>query len=182
MSYIVFDTETTSLLSLEAAGQEAQPEIIELAAIRMDESFAITNIFHTRCKPRGNIHVNASRVHGITNEDLKDEKPFVTYYRQLAEFFLGAKYFVGHNSMFDKSVLAWELQRIHKHYNFPWPMFDICTMTTLEQMKGYRLSLANAYVEMLGETFVDAHSALADCQATARLFVRMWERKYINDQ
>lgn len=182
--YVVFDLETTSLLSLEAAGQEAQPEIIECAAIKLAVGKAELHPVDTlqfKCLPKGKMHPSAEKVHGISLEMLANEKPFVAYYRQLAEFFIGTKYWVGHNCMFDKQVLQWELQRIGKSLNFSWPPYDICTMSLMEQQRGYRLSLTNAYAELLGETFADAHTAMSDCQATARLFMRMWEQKMIGE-
>lgn len=177
--FIVCDTETSSLLNLEAAGPAAQPEIVELAAIKLDAEFNQIGELHFLCKPKGEIAPGAIRVHGLDAERLKNEKPFVAFYRELVEFFIGSKYWIGHNTSFDKSMLLWELTRLGKQINFPYPPYDICTMSILEQQKGYRLSLTNAYNELMGETFTDAHTAMADCKATMKLFVRMMEQNMV---
>lgn len=182
MIYIVCDTETSSLLALEAAGQEAQPEIIEFAAIKLNHELLPIDALRFYLRPKGRIHPAAEKVHGLSTERLQNEKPFVAYYNELVKFFVGVTYWIGYNAPFDKHCLAWELQRIGKQINFPYPPYDICVMNYLEQQKGYRISLSNAYTETFGETFVDAHSALSDCEATAKLFRRLSPERIMNTE
>ena len=52
MSYLIFDTETTGIPNLSIDMQHpAQPHIVQLAAIILDENFNITTELNTLIKP-----------------------------------------------------------------------------------------------------------------------------------
>lgn len=176
---IVFDTETTGLLAPIAAGQEHQPYLVELAAIKLDDQLDITDHLLLRCKPPIDIPEDAIKIHGISNEDVSHCKLFVQELPRIAEFFLGSRYLVGHNLMFDKNVLYWELMRLGKVMQFPWAPGAICTAEVSQQYNGFRLNLMDLHIQLFGESFVGAHSANVDCDVTMKCFVEMVRREMI---
>jgi DNA polymerase III subunit epsilon len=123
MNIIVFDTETTGLLAPIAAGQEYQPHLVEFYGIRMTDKFELREQLTFRCRPP----IEAVKVHGITDEMVADQASFVQLLPEITHFFLGSHIAVGHNLMYDKMVLYWELVRIGKTLNFPWSPGAICT-------------------------------------------------------
>jgi len=179
MSIIVFDTETTSLLAPEIAGADAQPHLVEFAGVKINHQLQTIDQLNFMVKPRVPIPEDATKVHGYTDETVKGMKPFAAHWRILADWFLGATHCVGHNLQYDKLVLSWELIRIGKQLNFPWPPGAICTVEEIQKLKGYRMSLSDLYVELMGESFHNAHSAVADVQATAKVFIKMVEKEMI---
>src|SRR6516162_2007774 len=128
MNMIFMDTETTSLLAVEAVDLQHQPYIVEIFAIKTDEFFDQIATYHALVKPPIKIPDDVIKIHGIDNEMVKNEKPFAAHYKTLANFFLGVTYLIGHNLQYDKRMFINELQRINKQYNFPWPPKDICTV------------------------------------------------------
>ena len=68
--YIILDTETTGL--------EVQQghRVIEIGAVLLNDRKKSTDHFHTYLNPSRLIDEEASKVHGITNEDLNDQPAF----------------------------------------------------------------------------------------------------------
>ena len=76
--YIILDTETTGLEVKQGH------RIIEIGAVLLNDRRKSEVHFHTYLNPSRLIDEEASKVHGIMNEDLMD-KPF---FDQIAEEFL----------------------------------------------------------------------------------------------
>ena len=179
MSIIVFDTETTGLLAPGAAALEHQPYLVEFFGIKLNEVLEVVGPYTFRCKPPIPIPEDAIRIHGITNNDVAECKPFAAHFNSLAHFFTGSEIVVGHNALFDKMVLHWELVRIGMDKSFPWAMQTICTAEISSQQKGYRQNLTDLHTELFGSAFEKSHSASADCEATTKCFLEMVEREMI---
>ena len=179
MTTIVFDTETTGLLVASAASIEHQPHLVELHAIKLNNDLNYVDQILVRCKPPILIPDEAIKVHGITNQMVADEKPFAAVYPGIANFFLGSDTLVGHNLLFDKYVLWWELVRLGKQLNFPWSIRGICTAEVSSQYFGHRLNLQDLHIHLFGGGFADAHSAQVDCAMTAKCFTEMHKRKMV---
>lgn len=173
MTIIVFDTETTGLLAPQAAGQEYQPHLVDFTGLEFDANLEHITTLSFRCKPPIDIPDDAIRVHGITNAEVNDFPPFSYFFPRLTHFFLGAKIAVGHNLMYDKMVLYWELVRLGKVLNFPWPPGAICTAEVVMQQLGHRLNLTDLHTKLFNQTFTGAHSASVDCEITAKCFIEM---------
>lgn len=179
MSIIVFDTETTGLLGPMAMGVELQPCMIEFHGIKLSFELEVIDTLSFRCKPPVPISEGASRVNGITNDMLVDAKPFAYYFNGLAEFFTGSLLAVGHNVMFDKVVLFWELVRLGMTLNFPWPYKSICTAETCMKQLGHRQTLTDMHERLFGRGFEGAHTASGDCEVTMKCFVEFVRRGVI---
>jgi DNA polymerase III epsilon subunit-like protein len=110
---------------------------------------------------------------------LRGYKPFALHYKSLAYFFTGATHLIGHNLMFDKHMLRYELARIDKVTNFPWPVHNICTVEECVALKGHRMSLSDLHFDLLGETFQETHTAKADTLALRNVYRKMIEKEMI---
>jgi DNA polymerase III epsilon subunit-like protein len=176
MTLIVYDTETTSLLAASASGQENQPHIIEFAALKYNLQFERIDKLHLFLNPRVPITEEITKITGYTDELVRDKKPFTAHWREIATFFLGSTMSVGHNIMFDKMVLAYELERIGKVTNFPWPAQDVCTADTIQKKLGHRLNLTDLHTDLFGQGFSGAHGAMNDALATANCYIEMVKR------
>lgn len=176
---IVFDTETTGLLAPIAAGQEHQPHLVELAAIKLNDQLEMIDTLILRCRPPIDIPEDAIKIHGISNENVADCQSFVQVLPRITEFFLGSRYLVGHNLMYDKNVLYWELVRLGKVMQFPWAPGAICTVEVCQQYFGHRLNLMDLHIQLFSQSFAGAHSASVDCDVTMRCFVEMVRKEMI---
>jgi len=179
MSLICFDCETTGLLAVSAADIKHKPHMIDLYAIKLTDDLVRFNTFHVRCKPPIPIPLDATKVHGITDHDVVECHSFAGVYPAIAEFFLGSRVLVGHNLLYDKMVLYYELMRIGKNLNFPWATGGICTAEVSSQYHGYRMNLTDLHISLFGEGFAGAHSASSDCEITLKCFVEMKRREMV---
>jgi len=177
---IVWDSETTGLLAPRAADIIHQPQLVDFYGIKLDESFNEISRLTFRCKPSILIPDDAIKVHGITNEDVANEKPFASHFVTLSNFFLGCEIEVGHNVFFDKMILFYELFRIGKDINFPYPPRSICSAEISSQQKGFRQNLTDLHTELFGMAFTGSHSASNDCEATMKCFVELVNRGRIS--
>ena len=176
---IVWDSETTGLLMPGAADVSLQPQMIEFHGIKLNLELEVIDTLSFRCKPSIPISEGASRVNGITNEMLVDAKPFTSYYTGLAEFFMGTHCEVAHNALFDKMILWYELVRIGRQMNFPYPITTICTVEVCQKQLGHRQTLTDMHERLFGRGFEGAHTASGDCEITMKCFVEFVRRGVI---
>lgn len=196
MSYLIFDTETTGFPRKDLpANHPEQARVIQLAALLLDEQFKERACFHTLIKPDGwTISPGAQAVHGISNEDCElygipikfALKSFLSLERQ-------SSCNVAHNLKFDNNMLNLEyaaeendsFNEVLNHYpKLIKRIADFCTMeATTDICKlpskrgGYKWpKLKEAYLHCFGEELQDAHDALADCRACAKIFRWLKER------
>ena len=107
MSEIILDTETTGLSPLEG------DRIIEIACIETEGLIPTNKKFHILLNPETKISKDAFKIHGFTNEFLKDKKKF----KDIADEFLNfieEKDLIIHNAPFDLGFLNNELRLANK--------------------------------------------------------------------
>ena len=102
---IVFDLETTGLPKAEGSALDIQPRIIEFGAIKLDDDLKEVDRIEFFCNPGHPLDPIITKITGITDDELKDEKPFVAHFQQVCEFFLGEATLVAHNLPFDRKIL-----------------------------------------------------------------------------
>lgn len=166
---IVFDTETTGLVAPLLTPLDQQPEIIEFAAIKLDDhSLEEVAAFSSLVKPKVlPLDPKITQITGITSAQLAPERPFAAYYLDLCTFFAGEHKLVGHNLDFDRQLLSFELQRIDRTTRFPWPWVHVCTVEASFHINGYRLSQDKLYQHFMGRPPEGAHRALNDVRNLA---------------
>ena len=102
MRQIVLDTETTGLSA--AAGDR----IIELGCVELLNRKLTGNNLHLYFNPGRSSHEDALRVHGITDEFLRDKPRFEACVQDILQYLGGAELII-HNASFDIGFLNKEL-------------------------------------------------------------------------
>lgn len=170
MIKILFDTETTGLLKPSANSVDEQPEIVELYAVMINDEFELVGEYESLYKPRIPITDELTKIHGISNEMVKEAPSFGDDYKRLAKFFTGADELIAHNLPFDVGMLANELIRIDRLIQFPWPRIHTCTVELSMGIEQRRISLSNLHKYATGGPHEGAHRAKADVHALVRCY------------
>ena len=167
--FIILDTETTGL--------EVQQghRIIEIGAVLLNDRKKSEEHFHTYLNPSRLIDEEASKVHGIMNEDLLDKPYFEDVAEEFLEFIDGSTLVI-HNAAFDVGFLNNELKLASSKY----PMLeDICEIEdslaiAKDKFPGQRNSLdalANRFdISGYDRTF---HGALLDANILADVYMSL---------
>ena len=167
--FIILDTETTGL--------EVQQghRIIEIGAVLLNDRKKSEEHFHTYLNPSRLIDEEASKVHGIMNEDLTDKPYFEDVAEEFLEFIDGSTLVI-HNAAFDVGFLNNELKLASSKY----PMLeDICEIEdslaiAKDKFPGQRNSLdalANRFdISGYDRTF---HGALLDANILADVYMSL---------
>jgi DNA polymerase-3 subunit epsilon len=107
MREIVLDTETTGLDPHDGH------RIVEVACIELVHHVATGRCFHRYVNPERDMPEDALAVHGLTDEFLAHQPPFVAVLDELLEF-IGGDPLVIHNAEFDLAFLNAELARLNR--------------------------------------------------------------------
>jgi DNA polymerase III subunit epsilon len=102
MRSIVLDTETTGL------NAKLGDRIIELGCVEIRSRRATGNHFHRYVNPERDSEEGALKVHGITNEFLRDKPRFREIAAEFVDWIRGAELVI-HNAAFDLEFLNLEL-------------------------------------------------------------------------
>jgi DNA polymerase-3 subunit epsilon len=167
--YIILDTETTGLEVLQGH------RIIEIGAVLLNDRKKSEEHFHTYLNPSRLIDEEASKVHGIMNEDLEDKPDFSEIAEEFLEFVDGATLVI-HNAAFDIGFLNNELKLASSKY----PMLeDICSIEdslaiAKNKFPGQRVSL-DALASRFNITGYDRtfHGALLDANILADVYMML---------
>jgi DNA polymerase-3 subunit epsilon len=103
MRQIVLDTETTGLSA------ENGDRIIEIGCVELLGRKLTGNNKHFYLNPERDSHEDALKVHGISNDFLKDKPKFALVAQELLAYLQGAEIII-HNAPFDVSFLNKELE------------------------------------------------------------------------
>lgn len=166
MSLLVFDTETTGLITSRSMNLDRMPEVIQFSAVSIsswDEEPKVT--LSTLIKPGNLIPKNNTKITGITDAMVADKEPFsfhATAIKEMIECSVGV---IAHNAAFDKAMIEIEFERLGQEIK--WPEV-ICSIEALSHIYGGRISLTNLHKEIFGEAFAGAHDALNDVLALHR--------------
>lgn len=177
MIRIVFDTETTGLLKPNAVHLDEQPEIVEIYMCMINEKYELIGEFDHLLKPKIPLTDELTKIHGISNEMLKDKPSFADIFEDLAKFCTGADELIAHNVAFDRSMLANELLRIERLLNFPWPRKHTCTVEMAMPIEQRRINLSKLHQYATGAPYEGAHRAKADVFALVRCYHWLMERE-----
>jgi DNA polymerase-3 subunit epsilon len=101
---IVLDTETTGL------NPKLGDRIIEIGCVEILSRRITEAHFHVYVNPEREIDAGATRIHGITLEDLAAKPRFAAIARELLDYVRGAELII-HNADFDVEFLDMELAR-----------------------------------------------------------------------
>ena len=154
-SLAIFDIEATGL-------SITNDRIVEIAIVKIHPNGTQTD-FLKRVNPEIPIPKEVSEIHGIYDEDIKDEPNFKGILPEL-ELFLSDADFAGYNSnKFDLPMLAEEMLRAGSTFDLSAKK-HIDVQNIFHKME--QRTLVAAYKFYCGKELVNAHSALADATAT----------------
>jgi DNA polymerase-3 subunit epsilon len=168
MRQIFLDTETTGLSA------ENGDRVIEIGCVELLHRKLTGNNLHFYLNPERDSHEDALRVHGITNEFLKDKPKFAEVVDQFLEYIEGAEIII-HNAPFDIGFLnkELELQGRKPFTTYVDGITDTLVMAK-EMFPGKRNSLDSLCdrleVDNSGRTL---HGALLDAELLADVYINM---------
>lgn len=168
MRQIFLDTETTGLSA------ENGDRIIEIGCVELVSRKLTGNNKHFYLNPGRDSHEDAMKVHGISNEFLKDKPKFEVVADELLDYLRGAEVII-HNAPFDIGFLNKELELIGQR-----PLMDCVKKVTdslvmaKELFPGKRNSLDalchRLDVDNSGRTL---HGALLDAELLADVYINL---------
>jgi DNA polymerase-3 subunit epsilon len=168
MRQIVLDTETTGLSA------EGGDRIIELGCVELYARKLTGNNLHFYFNPERDSHEDALKVHGISNEFLRDKPKFVELSDDILDYLSDAELII-HNAAFDVGFLNKELERAGKKPLKAYVANVIDTLVMAKEMfPGKRNSLDalcdRLEVDNSGRTL---HGALLDAELLADVYINM---------
>jgi DNA polymerase-3 subunit epsilon len=165
MREIIFDTETTGL--------DARLErIIEIGAVELENRFPTGRTFHVYLDPKKPIDPEATRIHGITDADVKGKPLFADIIDDFLAF-VGDGRLVAHNAGFDQGFLNAELARLDRA-----PLPDDRIVDTLALARRKHPMGPNSLDALCKRYGIDNsrrihHGALLDAELLADVYIEM---------
>ncbi len=167
--FVSIDLETTGLLYKEDG-------IIELAAVRFRDGKEEA-CFHTYINPGREIPERITELTGITSEKIKNAPTFQDICHEVLEF-IGDDVLMAHHISFDYAFLK---RAVVNYAPSDWIKRKGFEKKGVDTLKIARTFLPTLESRSLGalckhyEIPLDAHKALEDARATARLYLKLWE-------
>jgi DNA polymerase-3 subunit epsilon len=168
MRQIFLDTETTGL------NPKLGDRIVEIGCVELLSRRVTERSFHTYLNPEREVEAGASRVHGLTREDLAAKPKFAEIAPAFLDYIRGAELVI-HNADFDLEFLNMELElaRLGRMQDY------VATITdTLLFAKELHPGKKNSLDALCERYFVDntnrtLHGALADARLLAECYLAM---------
>ncbi len=162
---VFFDLETTGV-------DTATVRIVEIALGKIDVD-GTKSVKTRRINPEMPIPAAATAVHGITDEDVKDEPTFRQIARSLAQYIEGCDFGGFNSNRFDLPMLVEEFMRAGVDVDFRKRKFvDVQTIFHRKEQR----TLVAAYKFYCDKDLENAHSAEADTLATYEVLEAQIER------
>ncbi|MBO6485063.1 MAG: DNA polymerase III subunit epsilon [Pelagibacteraceae bacterium] len=170
MNEVFLDTETTGLSVQE------DHRIVEIACIETKDLIPTKKIFHKLINPERKVEEDALKIHGHTNEMLKEKKKFKDIANEFLQFIEGKKLII-HNASFDVSFLNHELKKIGKKTLNIKDVVD-----SLEIARTKYPGVSNSLDNLCKRFNIDLskrtkHNALLDCELLREVYINLTEQK-----
>jgi DNA polymerase-3 subunit epsilon len=163
---IALDTETTGLSPLEGH------RIIEIGCVEMMNRVATGNHFHVYVNPMRDVPESAVKIHGLTEDFLKDKPVFSDIADDFLKF-IGNSKLVIHNADFDTRFLNAELFNIKKPEIIQDNVF--CTLKYARKKFPGAANNLDALCRRFGidNSHRDLHGALLDSEILAEVYLEL---------
>ena len=170
MREIFLDTETTGLSSKDG------DRILEVACIETENLIPTKKFFHKLINPERKISEDAFKIHGFSNDFLKDKEKFKDIADDFLEFIKG-KQIIIHNASFDVEFLNSELRRLNLKV---LDLKDIIDSLAVARAKFP--SSSNSLDNLCKRFNIDLskrtkHNALLDCELLREVYINLVEEK-----
>ena len=192
--YLIFDTETTGLpkkWNAPLTDSENWPRCIQIAWQIHDAAGAVISHEDYLIQPDGyTIPFDSEQIHGISTalaeaQGVPLDEVLEKFHKALDE----VDYVVGHNVSFDRNIMGAEYLRSGLEDVLEnKAVVDTCTEETAQlcQLPGGRggkfklPTLSELYRFLFQESFMEAHNATADVEATSRAFLELLRQDKIH--
>ena len=170
MLEVFLDTETTGLSFRDGH------KIVEIACIETKDLIPTGNVFHRLINPKRNMPDAAFRVHGFSEEFLKEKETFDQVANEF-ESFIKEKKIIIHNAPFDLGFLNGELSVIKKDKIDKKLVID-----SLEVARNKFPGTSNSLDSLCRKFNVDLsrrakHNALLDCELLREVYINLLDAK-----
>ncbi len=167
MKEIILDTETTGLSIKD------DHRILEIACIETENLIPTKKVFYKLINPDRSISPDAIKVHGYTNELLKNKQKFSDIAKEFLDFISGKKLII-HNAPFDISFINHELKKINlEEINSKKNIID-----SLELARSKFPGSSNSLDNLCKKFNIDLskrtkHNALLDCELLRQVYINL---------
>ena len=166
MNEIFLDTETTGLSFREGH------KIVEIACVETNDLIPTNKVFHKLINPNRDMPQQAFKIHGFSNELLKDKETFNEIADEFLDFIKGKKIII-HNADFDLGFLNGELSSIKKNIISQNEVVD-----SLEVARNKFPGSSNSLDALCKRFNIDLsrrtkHNALLDCELLREVYINL---------
>ena len=166
MSEIFLDTETTGLSFKDGH------KIVEIACIETRDLVPTSKIFHKLINPKRNVPEEAFKIHGFSQEFLRNKETFDQVADEFLNFIKGKKLII-HNANFDIGFLNGELGVIKKELIDRTFVID-----SLEVARNKFPGTSNSLDALCKRFNIDIskrikHNALLDCELLREAYINL---------
>ena len=170
MYEVFLDTETTGLSFREGH------KIVEIACIETKDLIPTGNIFHKLINPKRNVPDAAFKIHGFSEEFLKNKETFNQIEDEFFNF-IREKNIIIHNASFDLGFLNGELNAIKKDQINQKLVID-----SLEVARNKFPGTSNSLDALCRRFNIDLsrrtkHNALLDCELLREVYINLLDVK-----
>ena len=174
----IFDTETSGIPNWNIPSDDpSQPHLVEIAALLCNEQGAVIDSYKAIIKPEGwEFDPEAAAKHGITHEMAMDVGiPEIEALEGFLAIHARADLRVAHSINFDDRIIRIALKRYHgaviaDAYKVSGEKYCTCINSRAPVGLKKPPTLAEAYKHFTGEDLLEAHRAMPDAQACARVY------------
>jgi len=168
MRQIFLDTETTGLSA------EGGDRVIELGCVELVNRKLTGNNLHFYFNPGRDSHEDALKVHGISNEFLRDKPKFASVVQEILSYVEGAEIII-HNAAFDIGFLNKELELAGQKPFTTYVEGVVDTLVIAKQMYPGKRNSLDALCERLGvdNSGRTLHGALLDAELLADVYINL---------
>jgi DNA polymerase-3 subunit epsilon len=168
MRQIFLDTETTGLSA------EGGDRVIEIGCVELFNRKLTGNNLHFYLNPERDSHEDALKVHGISNEFLRDKPKFAQVAQEVIDYVRDAEVII-HNAAFDIGFLNKELERVGQAPFTRHVSNVIDTLVMAKQMYPGKRNSLDALCDRLGvdNSGRTLHGALLDAELLADVYINL---------
>jgi len=170
MHEVFLDTETTGLSYRDGH------KIVEIACIETLDLIPTGNIFHKLINPKRSVPEEAFKVHGFSQEFLKDKETFDKVADEFLNFIKEKKIII-HNASFDLGFLNGELSSINRD-----KVNKKFVVDSLEVARNKFPGTSNSLDALCRKFNIDLsrrtkHNALLDCELLREVYINLLDAK-----
>ena len=168
MRQLFLDTETTGLSA------EGGDRVIELGCVELVNRKLTGNNLHFYFNPGRDSHEDALKVHGISNEFLRDKPKFKDVVQEILDYVQGAEIII-HNAAFDVGFLNKELELAGQKPFNTYIDGVVDTLVMAKQMYPGKRNSLDALCDRLGvdNSGRTLHGALLDAELLADVYINL---------